>query len=246
MRRLYPEPGPVDVELLISGLRLGDRAPSDRPYTIVNFVASVDGRATVDGRSRGLGDGGDRAIFRALRGCTDAVMAGTRTLAAERYGLLSRAPETVALRDRLGLAPQPIACTITRHGSIASDLPLLHEATARVVVYSGAELDLGDTAAELEVVRMEPDRLTIAAALADLRTRLGVRLLLCEGGPTVFGEMVAGGVADELFLTLAAKLAGGAPVAITRGPVPEAPIDLRLEWALEQDSSLFLRYAIAT
>jgi riboflavin biosynthesis pyrimidine reductase len=118
MRRLYPDPAPVDAAALISGLRLADHAPPERPYTVANFVSSADGRATVDGGSAGLGDDGDKRIFRALRGCADAILAGTTTMGAENYGRLAREPTVVALRARLGLRPQPLAVTVTRSGTI--------------------------------------------------------------------------------------------------------------------------------
>jgi hypothetical protein len=54
MRKLIASGDELDVDALIAGLDLAGRAPEDRPYTIVNFAASVDGRATVDGRSGGL------------------------------------------------------------------------------------------------------------------------------------------------------------------------------------------------
>ena len=61
MRRLLPDPhDDVDPAQLIAALALGDRAPADRPYTVANFVSSLDGRASVDGGSTGLGDAGDR------------------------------------------------------------------------------------------------------------------------------------------------------------------------------------------
>ena len=242
MRRLHPDPGPVDPVALISGLALGDRAPAGRPYTIVNFVASVDGRATVGGGSTGLGGAGDRHIFRALRACADAVLAGTGTLRAEHYGRLVREPGFVALRARLGLPPQPLAVTITRRGSLP-EIPLLHDPESTLLVYSGAELDPPGRSADVEIIRRDPDELGTAAVLADLRTR-GVRLLLCEGGPTLFGDLVSRRVADELFLTVAPTLAGGDGGAITRGLELEQMRDLRLEWALQEGSSLFLRYAL--
>lgn len=247
MRRLYPDPGEADLEQLIPGLALGDRAPADRPYTVVNFVASADGRATFDGGSKALGDDGDLAIFRTLRGCADAVMAGTGTLAAEHYGLLARVPQIVSLRARLGLEPQPLAVTVTRGGTLRNaTIPLLDNPAARMVIYSGAEFVLGDVAADVEVVHIPAERLTMAAVLADLRARHGVRLLLCEGGPTVFGALAAERVADELFLTVDPVLAGGDPVPITHGLELTHPRPLRLEWALEQQGALYLRYALNT
>jgi riboflavin biosynthesis pyrimidine reductase len=246
MRRLFPpDPThpPADPAQLIPDLRLDERAPADRPYVIANFVASADGRATVNGGSTGLGDAGDKAIFRTLRGCADAILAGTGTLAAEHYGALARDPAVVALRARLGLPAQPPLVTITRSGRIPA-IPLLDDPASTLLVYSGADVDPGPTAAEVRVIRREPAALSMRAVLADLRTAQGVRLLLCEGGPTVFGELIAEAVADELYLTLAARLAGGAERAITDHLDLAEPAELTLRWVLEQDGSLYLRYGL--
>jgi riboflavin biosynthesis pyrimidine reductase len=246
MRRLFPpDPThpPADPAQLIPDLRLDERAPADRPYVIANFVATADGRATVNGGSTGLGDAGDKAIFRTLRGCADAVLAGTGTLAAEHYGVLARDPSVVALRARLGLPAQPPLVTITRSGRIPA-IPLLDDPASTLLVYSGGEVQLGDTAATVKVILRDPGQLTMAAILGDLRHSHGVRLLLCEGGPTVFGELVAEAVADELYLTLAARLAGGAERAITDHLDLAEPADMTLRWVLEQDGSLYLRYGL--
>jgi riboflavin biosynthesis pyrimidine reductase len=243
MRRLLPDPGAADPAQLIPDLGLGARAPAHRPYVIVNFVATADGRASVKGSSTALGDEGDLAIFRTLRGCADAVLAGTGTLEAEHYGVLSRAPAVVALRDRLELPAQPTLVTITRTGVIPR-IPLLDDPGSTLLIYSGADVQLGDTAASVEVIRREPPQLTMAAVLHDLRTRHDVRLLLCEGGPTVFGRLVAEAVADELFLTLAATLAGGDGLAVTEHLHLDTPAEMSLRWVLEQDGSLYLRYGL--
>jgi riboflavin biosynthesis pyrimidine reductase len=243
MRRLFPDPAPADPAQLIPDLELAERAPVERPYVITNFVSSVDGRAVVKGGSTGLGDAGDKAIFRTLRGCADAVLAGTGTLAAEHYGVLSRDPAVVALRDRLGLPAQPPLVTISRSGAVPA-IPLLDDPGSTLLVYSGAEVQLGPTAATVTVIRREPEQLTTQAVLADLRHNRGVRLLLCEGGPSLFGGLIAEAVVDELYLTLAAKLAGGDPQAITAHLDLDQPADLTLRWVLEQDGSLYLRYGL--
>jgi riboflavin biosynthesis pyrimidine reductase len=72
-----------------------------------------------------------------------------------------------------------------------------------------------------------------------------VRALLCEGGPTLFGAMLHESVVDELFLTLAPKLAGGGHgPAVSSGPELSEPANLRLRWLLERSGALYLRYAI--
>jgi riboflavin biosynthesis pyrimidine reductase len=245
MRSLFPDPGPTEPARLIAGLRLADLAPPHRPYTVVNFVASADGRASVDGGSTGLGDAGDRAVFHALRGCADALLVGTGTLRAERYGALVRDPDVVRLRRSLRLPAQPPLVTITRSGSVPR-IPLLDDPGSTLIVYAGAEVDLEPAAhaATVEIVRRNPDGLAVAAVLADLRAARGVGLLLCEGGPAIFGELIAARVCDELFLTLAAKLAGGDEGAITSDLQLPEPLALTLRWALEQDGSLYLRYGL--
>ncbi len=246
MRRLHPEPAdPVDPGELIAGLCLAERAPATRPFTVANFVASADGRASVDGGSTALGDAGDKAVFRALRGCADALLAGTGTLAAEHYGRLSRDPAVVALRARLALPAQPPLVTLTRSG-VVPQIPLLEDPDSTLLVYTSAELDLDPAAvsATVHVIRRPPQELTVATVLGDLRARHGVRLLLCEGGPLIFSELVAAGACDELYLTLAAQLAGGEPGAITRHLALDGPLELRLLWALEQAGSLYLRYGL--
>src|SRR5690348_13287158 len=140
-RQLLPEPGQVDVAQLLFSLDLAARAPDGRPYTIVNFVSSADGRATVDGRSGGLGDDGDRAMFHGLREQVDAVMVGTGTLRAETYGRILRRPERRERRVELGLSPEPIACIVSRSGDLPADIPLFSEPDAKVVIFSSIELE---------------------------------------------------------------------------------------------------------
>ena len=78
-----------------------------------------------------------------------------------------------------------------------------------------------------------------------LRADHGVRSLLCEGGPTVFGALVHERLVDELFVTLSPKLAGGMdPLTILQGPRLPEPEELELRWVLEAGGSLFLRYGV--
>ena len=242
-RRLLPEPDTVGVGALLGALAFGAAAPEDRPYAVANFVASVDGHATFEGRSGRLGDDGDRAMFHTLREQVDAVLAGTNTLRAERYGRIMVDPEGRARRAAKGLAPEPLACVVTRSGDVPTEIPLLQEPEARVIVFSASEVDLSGAAAQVEVVRVDPDELTLTTVLRRLRTERGVRSLLCEGGPTLFGALTRECAIDELFLTIAPKLTGGGRgPAISSGPELQEPALLSLEWALERHGSLFLRY----
>ena len=245
LRQLVPEPDTIRAGDLLAALNLAGRAHTDRPYTIVNFVASVDGRATFEGRSRDLSDPGDREMFHGLREHVDAILVGTGTLRAERYGRLVRDPERRHRRAASGLSPEPLACIFSRGGDIPTDIPLFSEPAARVVVFTPAELDTSSLAANVDVVRLDAGQLTLTTMMRRLRSAYDVRSLLCEGGPTIFGALLREDLVDELFLSLAPKLTGGgrAP-GITSGPELTELRKLSLVWAIEADSSLYLRYAL--
>jgi riboflavin-specific deaminase-like protein len=216
--------------------------PLERPYTIVNFVASVDGRATVSGRSAPLSDEGDRALFHTLRESVDAVMAGTQTLQVERYGRLIKNPDARRRRVQRGLQAEPIAAVVSRSGLVPYEIPLFSEPEARIVEFTGASAPR-PVPAQRELVSLDPDEVTLPRVMQQLRDEFGVRTLLCEGGPTLFGSLVAEDLVDELFLTLTPQLVGGVdnPAIVSGPPLPE-PADLRLRWALERNGSLFLRF----
>ena len=240
-RRLHPEPATIDLLTLLGELGLAERAGDERPYMIANFVSSADGRATFGGRSGPLGDDGDHAVFHGLREQVDAVLAGTGTLGAERYGRLVRTPERVRRRLDRGLTPTPLLCIITRSGALPADIPLLADPESSVVVHTGAPVEI-TAEADVEVVNVDPAELTPHTVLRRLRDH-GIRSVLCEGGPTLFGALVHAGVVDELFLTVAPKLTGGGMgPAVTEGPELPRPGELDLEWVLERAGSLFLRY----
>ena len=245
-RQLFPGPAELPLAAFVDVLAsLRDRA-SGRPYTLANFVASVDGRATIGGRSAPLSNSTDRALFHVLREAVDAVMAGTGTLAVERYGRMIKDPAARQRRLDRGLGPEPLAIVISRSGQIPYEIPLFAEPEARIVEFTGATAPR-PVAAQRELVSLEPGEVNLRAAMARLRSEFGVRTLLCEGGPTLFGALVAEGLVDELFLTVAPKLVGGDsnPAILTGPPLPE-PARLELRSALEREGSLFLRFAIRT
>ncbi len=238
-----PPGPPAPPEAFFTGLDLAAHAPVERPYVIANFISSADGKATADGRTAPMGSPGDRAAFHLLRTEVDAVLAGTRTMFIENYGPLSKEPRLSELRVRAGRGPQPLGVVISRSGTIPFDIPLFADAHSRVAIYGPPGLEVPDTAAGVIVHELTPDEGALGGVLRSLRADHDIRSLLCEGGPSLFSALLLEDLVDELFLTLAPKLVGGDAMAITTG----APLDelrgVRLVCALEQDGTLFLRYA---
>jgi riboflavin-specific deaminase-like protein len=242
LRRLYPEPEPVSPEEAYAALALTDRARGDRPYVLANMVATVDGRATVAGRTKQISSDADRALFHALREQVDAVMVGPATIAIERYGPLVRDPERRRRRTEPGLAPVPLAVTASRSLELPVDTPLFQDPDAHIVVLTNSDREAPPAPAQVTIERFEGE-LDLVRGLETLRREHGVRTVLLEGGPTLLGAMFDAGAVDELFLTLAPLIVGGGPeVGLVEGAALPEPLGLGLSSVLEDEGYLFLRY----
>jgi riboflavin biosynthesis pyrimidine reductase len=237
-------PGPAaSAESIYTGLDLGANAPADRPYVVCNFVSSADGKATAKGRSAPLSSDGDRAVFHLLRTQVDAILAGTRTLQLERYGVLVRDERMAEIRAREGRPAQPLAVVVSRSGQVPFDIPLFGDDRSRVAIYAPPDVTVPESAADVELHEPPAGRdHELAGVMRSLRHEHGVRSLLCEGGPTLFAALLAADLVDELLLTVAPVLVSGPETGITAGPELGAHAPLRLIWALERDGNLFLRY----
>ncbi len=254
LRSLLAGGEPTTVERFVEDLDIAERAaagPGSRPYLLSNMISSVDGRATLAGRSGALGARADKELFHGLRTIVDAVLVGAGTVRAEGYGRLVRDERRRGIRRERGLAEEPLACIVSGRLALGSETPLLSDPRARVAILTTSSASLaGDCRAEIEYVRATRDGvLDLPAAMAELRERFGVSTLLCEGGPHLNAQLVAQGLLDELFLSLSPKLAGGDAISetlrILSGPELDPPVALELRAALEHDSNLFLRYELA-
>ena len=55
MIRLLPDCAPTTIADQVAGLDLSPLAREDRPYVITNFAVTLDGHATIAGRSGSIG-----------------------------------------------------------------------------------------------------------------------------------------------------------------------------------------------
>ncbi|MGZ6644168.1 MAG: dihydrofolate reductase family protein [Solirubrobacteraceae bacterium] len=225
------------------GLREQPPGRPARPRVVAAMIASADGRAAIGGRSVALGAPADRALLRELRTAVDAVLVGTPTLAAERYGNLLDDDQR-AHRVASGMEPEPIVATVSRRLDVPTGIPLLSEPTARVQIYTEAPGDVPGGGAWVAVHRFEPGALTIPALLCHLQSERGVSTILCEGGPTLLRQMVAAGAVDDLLLTVSPVLAAGAAPGPLEGPALDPPAGLRLRDVRRSGDHLFLHYTL--
>jgi riboflavin biosynthesis pyrimidine reductase len=201
------------------------------------MVATVDGRAALDGSAIGIGSTIDKHLMRELRAEADVVLHGAGTVRADP--LSARVPPDLAAGRRArGLSDQPLGAIVTRSGNLPRKHPYYESAT---VIYITSERNVPVEEPAVEICRVE----TVGDAIRDLGRR-GVRRILCEGGPTLNAALFEGGLVDEIFLTIAPKLTGGAdPLTIIKGGA-FGTIRLELRSLVEVDGELFLKYGVTS
>jgi riboflavin-specific deaminase-like protein len=244
IRRLVPDAAETTIAAEAAGLDLVAMAHAKRPYLVTNFALTLDGAATLDGRSGAIGTDTDTAMLVALRTRVDAVMIGAGTMRAEGYGRVVADPAKRERRERDGLTPDPLMVIVSGRLDLPWDAPLFTEGHGRVVVFTAADAEPPETATPLGLVRHE-GRVDLTRALEHLRTEEGVRALLSEGGPHLHAELIEAGLVDELFVTLAPKLGGGEGLGLVAGlTAGERALELRSLLTDDQSGELFCRYGI--
>lgn len=243
MRRLLPAPGgAADLDALDdAALHAAYRLPAGRALRM-NFVVSLDGAITVDGRSAGLGSPADERVFRLLRALADVVLVGHGTASTEGYRPIEADSAVGRLRADLGRAPTAPIAVVSRRASLAPGDGL---ATAPTILVTCAAADPDRRAAltgcGVDVLVCGDDDVDLPTALDALAER-GLEQVTGEGGPQLLRAALAAGVVDELDLSIAPVLVG-AEQRLLDAPLPGA-LDARLLQLLEEDGMLFARYAV--
>ena len=240
VRRLLPDGAETTIAEQLAALDLKDAGPPERPYLILNFATTLDGRAAISGRSGAIGSDTDTEMLQRLRTRVDAVMIGAGTMRAEHYGRMVSDPEFRAYRERMGLAHDPLAVIVSNRLELPWDADLFTDGGGQVVIFTASEQEPQETATPVTLVR-HPEGVELDRALAWLSAERGIRSVLCEGGPTLHGRLREGGLADELFLTIAPKIAGGEGPRVLEGALQDIDV-VELAWLLESESELFARY----
>jgi riboflavin biosynthesis pyrimidine reductase len=253
MRSLLPEPsepseplgplGPLGEPDLAACYAVPD---GDGPHLRMNFVASPDGAATLDGLTEGLQTRGDNRVFALLRDLTDVVLVGAGTIRDEGYGALRPGQRRRQWRQRHGLAEVPALAVVSGRLDLNPGAELFTGAVVRplVITHGASPAPARAALAEVaEVIVAGESAVDLPGALAALADR-GLRRILCEGGPHLFGGLLAAGCVDELCLTLTPMLTGPGAGRIVAGPLVPAPVQMRLAHLLEEDGALFCRYAV--
>jgi GTP cyclohydrolase II len=198
-------PTPVDIGVLV-----GNAEPrTDRPYVLVKYAQTLDGRiATVTGDSKWISGEGERQVSHALRAACDAVLVGAGTARTDD-------PQ---LTVRLVPGASPIRVLLDPSLSVPPTAKLFAPGAATMVYTTAASM--GARSASLQAagvaVRMvpaSPDGVDLLAVLADLRS-MGVQTLMVEGGASVITSLINGGLVDRLVVSISPTVIGSGVEAV--------------------------------
>ena len=248
VRRLLP--GPVtDIDPLELYPALARPKPQQRPWLMINMIASADGAVAIDGTSAALGNPADAAVFSAVRASADWIMAAAGTVRAERYRLPRPSARARAARLAAGLPDRPRLVVLSSSLALETDLPLFAEQRPGddpPLILTGtkaASVAATRLQSVAEVVRLASPRPSPTEILTELERR-GARVVLSEGGPSFNAQLADAGVIDELCLSVAPLFVGGTGPRIVEGSRRQSPLRLRLDHLLEASDTLFARYLV--
>lgn len=235
--------GEAPLTLLGAARELGESAlpglyaypERDGTWVRANFITSVDGGATTDGTSGAMGGPGDRLIFTALRELADVIVVGAGTVRIEGYSGAQLGVPARQRRQARGQSEVPVLAIVTRSGRLDRDMAVFTRTEVAPLVLTcaaaveGTRRLLGGLCEVIDCSGKDPgdpgdpgdprdpgqvDEAALIAALAER----GMRRILTEGGPTLLDAFVARDLLDELCLTIAPFMVGGAAGRIASGP----------------------------
>lgn len=209
-----------------------------------NFVASLDGAISVEGRSGALGSVGDKTVFHRLRALADVVLVGAGTARAEDYGGAVIAEQDRAARTARGQAPVPPIAVVTGSGRIDADSRLFSGQTPPLVITSAAapaERITPLKKAGAEIVIAGETAVDPRAMIAALTGR-GLPRVLCEGGPHLFGDLIDADLVDELCVTTSPHLVAGQGDRMAASSADALRRMRRAALLTDQDGFLYARW----
>lgn len=237
---MHSDTGQLNEASLIERYQIADRS---KQWLRVNFISSLDGAATQNGRSGGLGNAEDQKVMGILRMLSDVVLVGAGTLRVEGYGDLGLTDQQLEWRVANGLSEHPVFATASALLDLDPASRAFADAPVRPIIFTGEaapEVRRREMSDVADVVLCGTERAEPRAMLAELARR-GLNQVLCEGGPHLFGALVHAECVDELCLSLSPVIENGTSVRITAGQ-PQKSYGMKLAHAIPAGDMLLLRY----
>jgi riboflavin-specific deaminase-like protein len=224
-----------------------DRYYGDAPRGVrANMVTTVDGAGAFAGRTKAISSPADQRLLSHLRHHADAVLVGSTTVQAEKYGPVKISEDVQQQRMADGYDALPPLVIVTARGALSPTLSVFGQPGPRPIIAT-----LQSTAAVVGELNDVADLIVVGEAaidpvrlLEELRRR-GLERVLCEGGPFLLSSLIELDLVDDMCLTLSPYLAGSQPTTPQPPSAREGPSRLKLRHVLTHDDLLYLRYSRA-
>lgn len=236
LRRLYPDPDGLPLAALYDGLTLPNHTLA------VCMVSSLDGSATYQGISGGLGGPADLLALSRLRAANDVSLVGAATVRDENYVPLTGTPERQNDRVSRGLRASPRLAIVTVTADLDPGAKVFQNLNEQPLVLVPDGVNATHLADVSQIVRVGSvvagiDPVAIRQQLADL----GLHRILLEGGPRLNAAFALADQIDECFVTIAPTLVSGdGRRMIETGP--EVHHGFQVASVYLHDNDLLLRY----
>jgi riboflavin-specific deaminase-like protein len=220
-----------------------------RPRVLVNFAMTIDGTVSTTKLSpANFTSKQDKRRLLEIRSLGDALLVGASTVQADNMSMGLPDEDLRKARRERGQSEYPLRVVVSSSGDISTQLNIFNHQFSPIVIYSTRRMNAANqealkTRAELRL--SEGERVHLPYLLNDLYQNYRVRTLVCEGGPRLARSLVEIGAIDELFLTVAPILFGGAeaPGLLGRaGPFLSASRIYRLESMKVLSGECYLHY----
>ena len=209
--------GPVKREDIYPDVRFprGVDAPHRRPHTGINMVATVDGKVVVGGpgTTHLIGSETDHWLMGRIDAQVDAVLFGAGLVREDDPPYPTFPVGRRERRTAAGLRPDVLWAIVSTRGEFERRPRMLQverEKTALFVSSAVGTEHLKQLSEWTQVFVCGETAVDPILMGGVLRDRLGASTMMCLGGPKLNATMIETGAVDELFLTIAPKIHGGA------------------------------------
>lgn len=222
------------------------QGPASGPWVRANFVQSVDGAITLGDTSSGLTTPLDQRVLKLLRLLSDVVLVGASTIRAEDYIGIRFSDAGSARRRDWGMPAVPPIAVVSGRADLDPESRLLTDTLVPTIILTtssaatSAKKNLQAAGAVvIELGDSSIDSTSIIEALGEM----GLNSVICEGGPTLTGQLAADHVLDELCLTTVPTIAGGPAGRVTHGRLASLPTECQ-HIIIDQDGAQLARWIV--
>jgi riboflavin-specific deaminase-like protein len=216
---------------------------------ILHFAVTADGKVSTNRYTpTHFTSARDKQRLLEIRALGDAILVGRNTLETDQMGIDLPDERARQWRRQHGKSEYPLRVIVSRSGNISTTLRVFQKGNAPILIYSTERMASSQRTllSERATVHLSgSDELDIFWLLWHLYEHYRVRSLVCEGGPTLVKTLALADAIDEIYLTIAAKIFGGAAApGLTGLPGEFLPASRRFELIdIDRgDHECYLRY----